>query len=485
MGNGLKSIAFRMAADSSQFGLGGKLSTRFRRENGPDGSSSERRVLVGNFPEVELSREPHSGWIFDARVAMFPPMAVEHLFTQALGLASPWKVVSCDFDPVAKSLELVIDFERGARFADPETGELCPVHDTVQRSWEHLKFFEHRTTIHARVPRITTPSGAVRTVEVPWARPNGGFTLLMEAYLLALAKVLPVAEVSRQTSVSEDRIWHLIRTRINEAWLKADWSSLNRLGADETSTRKGHKYGTVFLEISGRETDRGRGASKVARLLFFTPGKDKETFAEFAAELQRRGVSALQIQEIAMDMSKAFIAGAAEHFPDAQLCFDRFHVMKLCGESLDEIRKEVAREQGGLPRGAMWALRGNPENLKEEQRNLREQICKEHGKIARALSIREFLADLWNYQFREDAEKHLEAVLSWCSRSRMPPFVKLGKTLKKHMDGILGYFNNYTTSAAIEAVNGLLQLARRRARGYRTFRNFQAMAYWIAGGLTI
>jgi transposase len=53
------------------------------------------------------------------------------------------------------------------------------------------------------------------------------------------------------------------------------------------------------------------------------------------------------------------------------------------------------------------------------------------------------------------------------------------------MDGILGYFNNYTTSAAIEAVNGLLQLARRRARGYRTFRNFQAMAYWIAGGLTI
>lgn len=74
---------------------------------------------------------------------------------------------------------------------------------------------------------------------------------------------------------------------------------------------------------------------------------------------------------------------AAEHFPEAQLCFDRFHVMKLCGESLDEIRKKVAREHGGLPRGAMWALRGNPENLKEEQRNLREQICREHGKIAR------------------------------------------------------------------------------------------------------
>jgi transposase len=67
----------------------------------------------------------------------------------------------------------------------------------------------------------------------------------------------------------------------------------------------------------------------------------------------------------------------------------------------------------------------------------------------------------------------------------MKPFVKLGHTLKRHIDGILGYFKNYTTSAAIEAVNGLLQLARRRARGYRTFRNYQAIAYWIAGDLDI
>jgi transposase len=412
-------------------------------------------------------------------------MSVEHLFTQALGLGSPWNVISCDFDPLAKSLELDIDFERGARFADPETGELCPVHDTVQRSWEHLKFFEHRTTIHARVPRIKTPSGGVTTVEVPWAKPHGGFTLLMEAFLLAMARVLPVAEVARQTSVSEDRIWRLIRTRVDAAWKEADWSSLERLGVDETSTRKGHKYGTVFIEIQGVETSRGHGAAKAARLLLFTPGKDKETFAEFVAELARRDVPAAQVTEIAMDMSNTFIAGAGEYFPDAQVCFDRFHVMKLCGEATDTVRKEVAHESGGLPRGTMWALRGNRENLKEEQRQLRDEICKEYGKIARCLSIREFLADMWNYQTAADAADHFNSVISWCCRSRMEPFVNFGRTLRRHRDGILGYFKNYTTSAAIEALNGLLQLARRRARGYRTFRNFQAIAYWIAGDLTI
>lgn len=431
-------------------------------------NSSERRGLVGNSPSGILRR-----------------MAVEHLFTQALGLTSPWKVVSADFDPEAKSLELVIDFEPGSRFTDPESGEPCSVHDTVERTWQHLHFFEHRTTLRARVPRIKTPSGKVRNAELPWARPQSGFTLLMEAYLLTLAKVLPVTEVSAQSKVSQDRIWHLIRSRVDEVWKEADWSSLERLGVDETSTRKGHKYGTAFLEITGKETSRGCGGSKVARLLFFTPGKDSATFDEFAAELARREVDPAKIKEVAIDMSKAFIAGAGEHFPDARICFDRFHVMKLCGQALDATRKEIARETGGLPRGALWALRGNVENLKAEQLELRESICREHSKIARALSIRDFLADTWNYRDEEDARDHLKAVMSWCSRSRMAPFIALGRSLKRHLEGILGYFRNYTTSAAIEAINGHLQLARRRARGYRRFENFRAIAYWIAGGLEI
>lgn len=99
------------------------------------------------------------------------------------------------------------------------------------------------------------------------------------------------------------------------------------------------------------------------------------------------------------------------------------------------------------------------------------------------LSIRDHLADTWNYAAEADAREHLKAVMSWCARSRMKPFVKLARSLRSHMEGILGYYRNYTTSAAIEAINGLLQLARRRARGYLRFDNFRAIAYWIAGSL--
>lgn len=412
-------------------------------------------------------------------------MSVEALFKQALGLAEPWVVTECDFNPKAKSLVIKIDFKRGTRFTDPQTGESCPVHDTRPRKWEHLKFFEHRTMLEARVPRIRCRDGSIKTVPVPWAEPNSGFTLLMEAFLLGLAKVLPVAEVSRQTGVSEDRIWHLIRTRVDESWKEADWSSLTRLGVDETSTRKGHKYGTVFLEIDGEEQAPGRGGSKVARLLFFTPGKGKETFEAFLKELQRRGQAPEKVSEIAMDMSPSFIAGAGENFPLAALSFDRFHVMKLCGEACDQVRKNVVKEHGKLPKGAMWALRGNSSRLKAEQLALREKLCEEYGQIGRALALRDFLADTWHYAERDAAEEHLKEVCAWCQRSRLEPMVKLGRTLRRHWEGILGYYQNYTTSAAIEAINGLLQLAKRRARGYRRFENFRAIAYWIAGKLTL
>jgi Transposase len=256
-------------------------------------------------------------------------MAVKHFFTQALGLASPWKVITCDFDPVAKT-----------------QGEQAQ--EKTITDGQDLQRLEGIQIQNRSVCRPAVPAG--------------------KSYRL---------------------------------YLSPSFSSVVE----------------ISLEING-----------------------KETFSEFIAELNRRGVAPSQVEEIAMDMSRAFIAGASEHFPDAQISFDRFHVMILCGESLDEIRKQVSRE---------------------------------------------FLADLWNYQTRGDAEPHLGVVICWCCRSRMQPFVKLGKTLKRHMDGILGYFNNYTTSAVIEAINGLLQLARRRARGYQTFRKFQAMAYWIAGGLTI
>jgi len=117
------------------------------------------------------------------------------LLDAALGLAVPWRVDSATFDPEAGQLDIQVVFERGARFACPDCSAAgCEVHDTVERTWRHMDFFQHKAYLHARVPRVRCAEHGVLQVEVPWARPQSGFTLLFEALVCSLAPHMPALE---------------------------------------------------------------------------------------------------------------------------------------------------------------------------------------------------------------------------------------------------------------------------------------------------
>ncbi len=121
------------------------------------------------------------------------------LFQLALGLQSPWTVTRSEFAVEDGRLDLYVDFPRGSRFACAECGrEGCAVHDTKDETWRHLDFFQHGTLLHARVPRVSCPNCGVRKVATPWARASSGFTLLFEAYVLALAKAMPIANAAKR-----------------------------------------------------------------------------------------------------------------------------------------------------------------------------------------------------------------------------------------------------------------------------------------------
>jgi len=395
------------------------------------------------------------------------------LFSQALQLASPWIVKGSRFEGKPKKLLLELDLREGTTRLPCPCCEAqdCPVHDRKERKWRHMNFWQYETEIHARVPRVKCGKCGTRQVGVPWAREGSGFTLLFEAMALRLASEMPVSSAAAIVGENDKRIWTIIHHYVDKARDRKVWDEVRRVAVDETSRRKGHLYVTNFIDLDSGE------------LLFMTGGKDGETIGEFARQLVDYHGSVENIVEIAMDMSPAFQKGAALYLPDARRVFDHFHVMQLAGEAFDEVRKEAAREAGGLGRGSMWALRGNADRLSDENLRLREQLCRQYGKIGRAMGLREGLQDLWNYDKREAAADHFGWWYSWARRSRLPSFKKLAKTLAKHLEGILNYYHNWTTSALIESINGKLQLARKRARGYRNIDNFRAIAYWIAGGL--
>jgi hypothetical protein len=147
------------------------------------------------------------------------------LFTLALGLSKPWQVVDIRFSKEEGRLDLRIDFPRGAKFPCPTCeGQECEVHDTKDRTWRHLNFFQYETYLHARVPRVGCDRCGIKQVEVPWARPGSGFTLLFEMLVLQLSREMSVAGVADVTAESANRIWRILAHYVEEARRRVDLS---------------------------------------------------------------------------------------------------------------------------------------------------------------------------------------------------------------------------------------------------------------------
>ena len=390
------------------------------------------------------------------------------LFEKALGLGSGWKVVKSEMDVAERRLQLWLDFAVGAQFACPRCEQWCPVHDTVERKWRHLDFWQHRTELVARVPRIKCEEHGVLQAEVPWARPGSGFTLMMEAMILLLCQEMTVAAAASHLGEHDTRLWRVLDHYVMAAHGAKDWSQVTRLMVDETSARRGHRYVTVVLDADSRE------------LLLMVEGRSGAALEQFAQAMPAHGGQAAQITHVIMDMSPAYIAGAKSAFPQAQIVFDHFHIMKLAGEALEQVRKSL-RQQGAQMLGGLWALRGNVWTRSPEQQLLRQQLCQSYPKLGRAMALRETLQDVLATQ----EVSALQWWLGWAARSRLDAFRKLARTIKQHLDGILAFMETRLTNAAIEAVNGILQMAKRMARGFRNFHYFRLAAYLKAGHLNL
>ena len=169
----------------------------------------------------------------------------------------------------------------------------------------------------------------------------------------------------------------------------------------------------------------------------------------------------------------------------ARIVFDKFHLMVLAGQALDEVRRELGRDAGSDLKGALWSLRGNAWTPSEERQEQRKNLCRQYTKLGRAMSLRESLQAIYASPERQVAEAELDWWCGWAARSRLSPFRKLAKTVRQHRDGILAYFDTHLTSAAIEAVNGIIQLAKRMARGFKNFVYFRTAAYHRAGKLNL
>lgn len=395
------------------------------------------------------------------------------LFQLALGLVPPWMIKTVNFDADKKRLDLEIDFKTGGRFPCPDCGTVdCPTHDTVMKTWRHLDFFQHQAFLHARTPRIICPKCGVRLVGVPWARPGSGFTLLFEALVMTLVKHMPVAAAARLIDEHDTRTWRIVFHYVEEALARVDLADLRRICIDETAAKRGHDYITLFVDIDRR------------RVVYIADGKDADTVAEFADHVDARGGDASRVKEVCVDMSGAFIKGVTENLTEAEITFDKFHVMKLIGDAVDKVRRAESKSRPELKRSRYLWLK-NETNLNAAQRATLGSLRHTNLKTARAYHLRLAFQDIYKEYSREWATLHLDRWYSWARRSRLEAMKQVAATIDRHKDGILAWFDSGIANGLIEGINSLVQAAKAKARGYPNRKTLKVVTYLIAGKLDL
>ena len=328
------------------------------------------------------------------------------------------------FDAVDGRLDLFVDFPRGSRFACAQCGrEGCAVHDTKEETWRHLDFFQHRTLLHARVPRVTCPECGVRKVATPWARAGSGFTLLFEAFMLTLAKAMPIANAARLLGEHDTRLWRIVEHYVWRAVERLDLSEVRRIAADETSARRGHDTISLFVDMARR------------KVVYVADGKDAATVKEFVDFLEAHGGRREAVTDASIDMGAAFEAGIKANFPNAEITFDKFHVVKLANEAVDQVRREEARNNFQI-KGRRYIFLKNVDRLTQEEKEALSRLEAQNLDTVQAMQIRMNLQQLFTMGAKS-ARRFLDRWNVWVQVCDLAPMKRLAKTVMAKSEGIL------------------------------------------------
>ena len=413
-------------------------------------------------------------------------MTPEETFEKLLGLGASWKVVSTDYEAERNTFVICVA-ETEALWAEESAkcGQAVTCYDHVEpMQWRHLNVFNKECVIVSALPRgRRSQDAAVYRVTPPWEGRSKHFSKEFEAFALTLIREMPVKKAGEILGETDQRLWRMLHAHVEAARAQADWAEVVWVGADEMNRKKGHNYVTVFADLVNR------------RVLFGTEGKDVSVWERFAQELQAHNGHPKAVTQVAIDMSPAFIRGVKDNFGNAQLVFDKFHVIQEANEGVEAVRRlETQQDERKAQQLAksQWIFRKNPASHTEREVERLNQMDWKHLLTVLAYQMRLILQDIYLLVDAKQARKDLAAWCRWVKEKTeqkghelLEPMVRVAKMVERHLEGILGHWQEGLTTAFLEGLNSLFSATKRKARGYRTTKNLLAMLYFVAGKLRI
>ena len=344
-------------------------------------------------------------------------------------------------------------------------GRCCPGYDQLQpRRWRHLDWGGVRIWLHYAPRRVRCRHCGVVNEKVPWAASaSTRFTWDFEEQVGFFAQRTDKTAVETVFGIAWRTVGAIIQRVVYRRRPKPQLSKLKHIGVDELSYRKGHRYLTLV-------TDHATG-----HIVWAKEGKSSDTLGAFFEELGKP--TCLKIRAVTIDMSKAYISAVRKHVPHAQIIFDRFHVHQLVSDAVDRTRRdewtELRRVQGD-PDGAKsvknlrWAVLKRPWNLTPKQSTRLSTLQQDNSRIYRAYLLQESFAEILDRRQPNVVRDRLLEWLAWASRSRLPAFVKVAQTIRKHLDDIVAYIRFRLTNGVVEGLNNKARLLTRRAYGFHS-----------------
>jgi transposase len=357
-----------------------------------------------------------------------------------------------------------------------QTGRLH-LHDHRVKRWRHLDLGASRCWIECELRLLRCPDCGVRLEAVPWARPGAHHTRDFEDTVAWLAQQMAFAPITRLLRIGWATIGRIVERVVADHLDEDRLAGLVCIGVDEISYRRHHRYLTTVAD------------HRTGAIVWCAPGRNSATLQGFFDELGERKNS---IRAVSIDMSGEYQRAIRANIPDAEICFDPFHVVRLAARATDQVRRDEWNRhdrshtpQGRWVKGTRWSLLKAPANQSIYQLATLAEVQAENRRLYRAFLLREELRLLYHLPDPALAPEHLDAWLAWASRSRLKPFVKLARTLREHREGILAAIRIGLSNGRLEGLNSKIRLISHRAFGFHSADPLIALVYLCCTGIVI
>lgn len=372
----------------------------------------------------------------------------------------------------------VIEVSVRGRSRCSRCGRKCPGYDRLQpRRWRHLDFGAWAVFVEATLARVDCRRCGVVVEQVSWADAKSRFTVHFEEQVAWLAKRCDKTAIGTLMRIAWRTVGDIIERVVARHRTPIDWTTVAAIAVDELSFRKGHHYLTLVSDLES------------GRILWSKEGRSAATLEAFFIEIGPEACA--KIRHAAIDMFEAYVQAIRRRLPNATIVFDRFHVQQLTSKAVDEVRRGEWQRLRGTDeaRGIKhlrWALLRNPWNVTPAEHERLVDLPKQNRLLYRAYLLKESLAGIYRSLYTPPwARRRLNEWIAWASRSRLAPFRKVARTLRRCFDGVLAYFETgYTTSRA-EGLNNKARLATRQAYGFHSADAVCAMIELRCSGIDI